>query len=134
MEVQDMPMPHMVNYGTLLSAEPSGVHKVTLKLHDGKAKVFKVEPVACTTDGKYLWGMLPDQLRNPNTKIAQFVAWPPPDRAPSGLEGSCPVCGLGEVADHTCSVCKETFCPQCGGVLSSEQNGGVFPCSCAKQR
>ena len=95
--VQDMPVPSTVTEGVFLYKEPSGVHNITVHLFGGGIDVAEVRPVARTANGKYIWGILPAQFRKPDVHVAQLIAWPPPEGAPAGFKGSCPVCGMGEV-------------------------------------
>ncbi len=41
----------------------------------------------------------------------------------SGLEGSCPLCKIGEVDYDRCDRCKVVFCIKCGGWI----NRGLYP-------
>jgi len=53
-----------------------------------------------------------------------------------GLEGSCPVCKLGEVVDNECNYCRTIFCSKCGGVIRTRIGFAMIiePCKCEKKK
>lgn len=47
-----------------------------------------------------------------------------------GCEGSCPVCRIGEVANHKCGACKVEFCSNCHGIINDVKSENVLACKC----
>jgi hypothetical protein len=50
-----------------------------------------------------------------------------------GCEGSCPVCRIGEVANHECNRCHAKFCPKCHGITNDTKSENVLFCKCEKE-
>jgi hypothetical protein len=58
-----------------------------------------------------------------------------------GLEGSCPVCRLGDVEKASgvatimkCNHCTAEFCIRCGGLVRcSQPTKNALPCNCPKE-
>lgn len=57
------------------------------------------------------------------------------------LEGSCPICRIGEVGlidDDKCNRCQTRFCKKCGGTkwvnFKYRENPNVLPCKCDDTR
>jgi len=49
------------------------------------------------------------------------------------LDGSCPVCMLGEVENNKCGRCKVEFCPKCGKIVGRGPDNWD-KCSCDKKK
>jgi hypothetical protein len=92
-------------------------------------------------------GLLPGVIAVREPTLAEALAAPEGDILPAeaevikaeltrrisqekGLDGSCPVCRLGEVEGGKCSGCGARFCLECGGTLEGRKSANVGPCVC----